>query len=170
MEEVWKSIFDGWYAVSNFGRVKRVMESHGGRSNFIRKPSINSRGYANVCLGINGRQIVEKIHRLVAEAFIGPKPNGFEVNHKDGNKLNNRVQNLEYVTHAENMRHASRCGLLNGQIGTNNGNSKLTEANVSTIKKLRREGLFQREIAKRFSISQAHVSYIVLGKSWGWVK
>lgn len=112
MIEEWRPFADGNYAVSNFGRVKRLTDgrrTHAGRMMKLTKMSI---GYYSVGPTINGKNVKMTVHRLVAEAFIGPCPEGHEVNHKDGDKTNNRVDNLEYVTHQENMVHAHTSGLI----------------------------------------------------------
>ena len=101
MTEEWKAIpgFDGKYLVSNMGRVLNV-------NNGLKKPYVTKKGYLKVGLS-NGRDHYEKrrVHRLVAEAFL-PNPDGLpEVNHKDLNKTNNVVTNLEWVTGEENRRH-----------------------------------------------------------------
>lgn len=101
-EELWLPVIDyeGIYEVSNYGRVRRV---DGG----IMNGNINSYGYRVVKLTKNGRQKDKKVHRLVALAFI-PTIRGKDfVNHKDGDKLNNYVENLEWVTRGENNRHAA---------------------------------------------------------------
>lgn len=107
MEEIWKPVpsFPD-LAVSNKGR---VMNIHSGS---IRKPQFNKRtGYYNISVSKNGDHKNVYIHSLVAEAFLGKRPDKHDVNHIDGNKLNNSVDNLEYCTRSENVSHAYRTGL-----------------------------------------------------------
>ena len=120
MVEIWKDVagFENMYAVSNFGRVKsksRKVWNHTGywvRPEKILKPQISDRGYLKVRIGMNETKCTRRVHRLVAEAFI-PKPNDtYEVNHIDGNKLNNRVDNLEWVSKSDNLKHAVKLGLI----------------------------------------------------------
>lgn len=73
---------------------------------------IDVNGYWKVGLWLTDKTLKCYIHRLVAEAVYGPCPEGYEVNHKDGNKLNNHPSNLEYITHAENIQHASNLGFI----------------------------------------------------------
>lgn len=103
----WKTIsgFEGCYEVSNCGEVKSVR-----KNGVLLKPWIDNWGYLNVCLHRDGKPNRKKVHRLVAEAFIYPYC-GEQVNHKDGNKQNNSVDNLEWCNGSENMIHAYRSGL-----------------------------------------------------------
>jgi hypothetical protein len=124
MKEKWKFIedSDGLYMISDIGRVKLMKDIH--RYNIIKKESVTkkagimgfstSTGYKTYYLtGIeNVNKRYRQGHRLVAEAFIPNPENKPCVNHKDGNKLNNLVSNLEWCTHQENTRHAVRIGLL----------------------------------------------------------
>jgi hypothetical protein len=100
MDEQWKIIGEAPnYAVSNFGRIKNV------KTDRIRKASPTNLGYLQVGLNQNGKTIFRLVHRLVAQAFI-PNPEELpEVNHKDFNKNNNSVDNLEWVNHKTNMTH-----------------------------------------------------------------
>ena len=106
MEEIWKDIigFEGLYQISNLGRVKSLYK------NIIRKPQKAPSGYFFLTLHKNGKIYNLNVHRTVAIHFIGYRE-GLEVNHIDGNKGNNRVDNLEWVTRSENQIHAIKMGL-----------------------------------------------------------
>jgi hypothetical protein len=107
----WKSVFNGLYEVSDIGEVRRAVDgvnTHAGRN---LKPCKSSNGYMIVGLHSDGKRSNQLVHRLVAQAFIGFIDRGFEVNHKDGDKTNNCVSNLEIVTRSENCTHAIRTGL-----------------------------------------------------------
>lgn len=103
MSEEWRRFRDTPYEVSNAGRIRRG-------ERFVRL-GVGSSGYALFGCYVGGRRSNVYAHRAVAEAFLGPCPEGFEVNHRDGSKLNNELSNLEYVTKSENQRHANRLGL-----------------------------------------------------------
>lgn len=134
MNEIWKAIegYEGYYEVSNYGRVRSftrvaVTYANGGtqvRQGKIRKGTIDkTNGYSRLLLCVNGNQKSFNIHRLVAIAFIPNPENKPHVNHKDGNKANNHVDNLEWATAAENSQHAIRTGLTLNK-GSDNGNAK----------------------------------------------
>jgi len=107
MKEIWKEIPNtkGYYKVSNFGNVYSV------RRNKIIAKNVHRNGYVSAWLGVDDKIMTKPVHRLVAEAFIPNPQNKTQVNHIDGNKQNNRVDNLEWVTQSENMKHAQRIGL-----------------------------------------------------------
>ena len=123
MKEIWKDIpnYEGLYQVSNLGRVKSLKRKKYDINSkkiifvgkdIILKNIINEKGYFKVCLRSNYKNKFYKIHRLVAQAFI-PNPNEYiEVNHIDGNKQNNCINNLEWCSHKHNMKEAYRLGLV----------------------------------------------------------
>lgn len=136
LKEQWKDIdgFLGYYQISNFGRVKSLCRKvphpqakcgYIVRNEKIKKPKTNSDGYKVVCLQMCGNKRYVSVHRLVAEAFI-PNPNKYlEINHKDYNRTNNRVDNLEWITHKDNVRYSSDIGKYSVcKLGDKNGKSK----------------------------------------------
>lgn len=174
--ESWKSIagFVGLYEVSNLGRVRSIerivyRKGKGGTDSWktirerILKASPDSHGYPLVQLQGTMLSRRAKVHHLVAEAFIGPRPSGYDVRHLDGNRANNCVSNLAYGTRRENMDDARQHGTLAGE---NNGYSVLTREHVEEIRALVASGEKQRVVAERFSINQSNVSQIVSRKTW----
>ena len=120
--EIWKDIkdFEGIYQVSNKGRIKSLERTVTGKLNSIRTlpekfitPTDNGKGYMVVALYKDDKRHFKKMHRLVAEAFIPNPDNKPEVNHIDGNKKNNTVENLEWNTTKENCEHRQKTGLGN---------------------------------------------------------
>lgn len=119
MDEVWKDIkgYEGIYQVSNLGRIKRVCRFVSGKHlrEKILKGGIYPNGYHFVCLRKNGVNTNHLSHRLVANAFVNNSRGVSDVNHIDGDKLNNRADNLEWVTRSENLKHALKIGLIDNQ-------------------------------------------------------
>lgn len=109
MNIVWKAVkgYEGLYEVSNTGYVKSFQF----KKPFIKKFNKNRQGYLSVALCKDNNIKLVKVHRVVAEAFIPNPDNKPQVNHKDGNKANNRVENLEWVTASENIKHSFATGL-----------------------------------------------------------
>lgn len=151
--EIWKPIlgYEGYYEVSDLGRVRRAASGR------ILKTS-KSKRYPLVGLSINGVQKVIHVHRLVTAAFLGICPEGMEVNHKNGNKLDNRLSNLEYVSHDENMKHSVRQG-LRGKY------SDETVREVIQLLKLRKPHLNFTEISTRTGVDVYTVKSISGGKN-----
>jgi len=120
-QEEWRVIEDfPDYAVSNWGRVKRIATGQGARIRILRS-GIDSRGYSMVGLHKNKRLYTKLIHHLVLNAFIGKrKDKKFQCNHIDGNKQNNFISNLEWTTPSENVKHAFKIGLRQPKFGKDN--------------------------------------------------
>ena len=160
MAEIWRDIegYDGLYQVSNLGHVKRFYKATPPR---ILKASPNSDGYPFVKLYYDGKRKHALIHRLVALAFIPNPDNKPEVNHVDGIKTDNHVDNLEWVTDTENKRHAFATGLQ--RQGEDRPDAKLTAAQVVYIRD-NPDGLTGAELATMFSVDPATISGIQRGK------
>lgn len=122
-EEVWKEIpgYEGYYSVSSLGQVRRDKRANGTFVGRILKQKINRNGYAVVVPHRGGVGKRSTVHSLVVLAFIGPRSAKMQINHKDGIKHNNSVQNLEYVTASQNIRHAYDSGLMVAASGDANG-------------------------------------------------
>ena len=120
-------------------------------------------GYLAVQLSKDGISTQRYIHRLVFEAWGRKLKNKEEINHIDGDKRNNRFDNLEAVTPKQNSQHAWDTGLSNR---TQGNRCKLTEAQVLRIKELRAQGLLLREIAVLFEVCEGTVSMIVNEVTW----
>ena len=127
------------------------------------KPGVQSKGYLTVCLYDGSRPKRPKsflVHRLVAEAFLGES--SLQINHKNGDKKDNRVENLEYCTALENARHAIEV-LGKSQSGENHARRKLSKEQVVEIKGSAES---HASIGRKYKISSSHVRDIRLGKYW----
>lgn len=111
--EEWRPVvgYEEVYSVSSLGRVRRERAYHTTWAGRVLRTYLCA-GYHRLMLSLNNQKRQYFVHQLVAVAFLGPYPPGQMVNHKDGVKLNNRPENLEYCTPRENMEHASRLGLM----------------------------------------------------------
>jgi hypothetical protein len=126
------------------------------------KPVRTHRGYMRVTLCRNGKKFNKSVHRLIAEAFI-PNPEGLpEVNHKDFDKSNNAVSNLEWCTRAENQEHAD-CKVRRGEA---HHKAKLTKNDVTAMKQMRREGATHKAIGQAFGVSRETARDACNGRYW----
>ncbi len=169
MVENWKRI--EWtpnYEVSSHGRVRRITNGSWTYPGKILAKRRSQRGYVRYALSTDGERREVQAHRLVAEAFLRPRPDGTEVNHKNGIPDDNRVENLEWVSHQENLKHAVRLGLFHphGMKGEDHPRAKLNEVEVKEIRHLLREGTqTQEKIAGLYGVTQSNISYIKQ-KTW----
>jgi len=170
--EIWKDIpgYEGLYQVSDMGRVKSVARiKQNGRSYHlakerILKQNLLSSGYLRIGLHKNAKRKSLSVHRLVLLVFVGESD--LTVNHKDGIKTNNTLNNLEYCTQSENIKHAFRLGLTDHG-GENNPQSKLSKSDVRKIRALYKTGKYLfTEIGEMFNVTGKHVSKIINRKYW----
>lgn len=157
--EIWKIIEEyPNYEISNKGR---VLSHYGGRETLM-KIRLDRYGYWSVCLTNKLGQKYKTVHRLVARAFLGESD--LTVNHINGNKLNNCVENLEYMTRKENSKQAGLNGLMSR--GEEHYNARLSELKVKLIFYKRSKGKILHQIANEVGISKTHVFQILNGIKW----
>lgn len=173
MDEIWKEIagWNGKYLISNFGRVKSIGGKYKLRypDGYITLGCIDTLGYHVFILFRPGHKFRQRVHALVANAFLEKPTHANCVNHKDGNKLNNHVDNLEWTTRGDNVRHAVKTGLLNIK-GEKHPLRKLTEENVIEMRKMRKSGMLYEDIAKKFNVCRRQAGDVINGVNWGWLK
>lgn len=164
--------YEGYYEVSDEGCVRslaRVIDRVSGRRGLlpvrarVLRQALTIHGYPFVILCRDGKR-QRRVHQLVACAFLGSKPtNKHIVNHIDGNKLNNCVSNLEWVTYSENTRHSvDVLGNGRGERGAN----KVSESEVRYIRQLHSEGVPNAEITRRVNLGREQVRNICKQRSW----
>lgn len=176
--EIWKSLdgiveFGEHYEVSSYGRVRSIDRKVNSRSGLrtvkgqMLKLQTDKDGYKKAMLYCKQKCKIYRVHRLVALAFI-PNPNSkSDVNHINGVKYNNSIENLEWATKSENRQHAFDSGLQFGKKGEDSVVSKLTEKEVREIVDLYKTDLYStEELADKFNISQAQANRIVNRETW----
>ena len=178
--EVWKPVpnYEGLYEVSNLGRVRSLdhFVSSGIKHNkkVIKKGKLLNpsfcRGYKKITLSKDNKRVSKQVHRLVAQAFLLNKDNLPQVNHKDGNKLNNTVDNLEWCTCKENILHAFKNNLRTKE-GIRKSVKAMNKKNMKNIIQLSKEGTFLnefmslREAQKNTGINEKNISACLVGRT-----
>ena len=167
--EEWRDIpgYEGRYQASNLGRIRsvarRVNICHGAtrlmRGRVLRPAGQKRDPHLRVTLKHGGYGVL--VHRLVAETFLGPCPEGQEVRHLDGDPLNNRVENLAYGTRRENIIDVYRIG---------RPWRTLTIADVVDIRRRLQEGERGVDLAREYGVGQACISAIKHGRTYAWLK
>ncbi|NDC89398.1 MAG: hypothetical protein EB075_11460 [Bacteroidetes bacterium] len=175
MKEEWRPIqgFDGRYDVSNHGRIRSWVRPGSPRGRIYRKtprvlsPARNPQGYLRVCLRNTSGKHYLWVHRLVLEAFVGQRPNGFETGHRNGNPSDNHLANLAWVTPAENAADKVRHGTMaRGEKVAH----VMTEAKVREVFQLRGLGLTHRAIAKEVGVHHSTIGRILRREIWAHVE
>ncbi len=168
--EIWKTCAqDDRYAVSNLGRVKRLVDGIGTRAGKIHGQVVDKDGYMRVMFGGMKTRTNHTVHKLVATAFIGLPPNGTnQINHLNGVKADNRVENLEWC----NAKHNSQWKDVTGTslIGEKHHQSKLKNKDIPIIRKMLDVGQTYQSIADKFGVSKQTIWGIKSGKGWSKVE
>jgi hypothetical protein len=168
MEEVWKDIkdFEGLYQVSNLGNVKRLKSKRVLSERLIGR-SLDRYGYVKRTLSKDGKNYYFTEHRLVGLAFIENPEEKSTINHINGIKTDNRLENLEWNTNLENKQHAISIGLTDLK-GTKHPKCKLSEEQVLEIRKI---GFSQTRtsLSKKYGVCRNSILGIIMGKNWNHV-
>lgn len=171
MEEIWKDIkgYEGYYKISNTGKVKGLLLYNRHKKMYVSretilKPDITQKGYARVTLCKNAEHKRYNVHRLVASHFILNLDNKPQVNHINGIKTDNRVENLEWCTNGENEKHAYELGLKKKKYGGDNPMKKeITATNIITGESRDFNSII--DASKILQIGYNTIIYILQGKT-----
>ena len=177
-EEIWKDVegFEDFYKVSSFGNVQskdRSVITKTGKVMFFKGKklflSLNGSGYNTVCIKIRSLGISKSmtVHKLVATAFLTKKSTDTEINHIDGVKTNNSVENLEWCNHTHNIRHAFKTGLFTPKSAFIYPNSQLNKEQILEIRELfKTSDKKLTEIAKMYNVSREIISKLKNGRTY----
>jgi hypothetical protein len=179
VEEVWMPVegYDASFSVSSLGNVRSETRSiphrrlgqavHKGKPIVPTTKKSKSNKYAIVSFTKEGKGRTFQVHQLVAKTFLTNEKNLPHVNHIDGNGLNNRLDNLEWISPRDNVTHAYQSGLRRSMRGEMSSSAKLTEKQVREIKKYLEEGAFsQRKLAEIYQVVPMVITQIKLRKTW----
>ena len=163
--EIWKDIndYEGLYQVSNFGNVKSLGNEFTRKERFL-KLSPQSKGYLTVVLQKNATRKMVLVHRIVAEYFVSNPLNKSQINHINGDKTDNKVENLEWVSHRENLDHAIKNNLT--LKGEENRNSKLKDVDIIKIHSLLQKGTTTKELSESYNVSYSTIDGIRTNRYW----
>lgn len=155
------------YEVSDEGLVRRVVPRKGHFG--VRKSYRTAGGYLYLVMRGGGERQAVAVHRLVAEAFLGPPPPGRpHVAHRNGDKTDNRVSNLRWSSRSENESDKVGHGVSNR--GTRHYMSRLTEHDVLEMRRAASAGMGSVSLAEQFGVSRQAVTSAVRGRSWAWLE
>jgi hypothetical protein len=184
MEEIYKQFENSNYEVSNLGNIRTIPYNaikKDGKIHPVRqtnlKPALNKKGYLKVGLTINGKLKSFSVHRIVAVEFLENTFNKPQVNHIDGIKTNNKVDNLEWCNNSENILHSYKIGLTkniyepckdksNFKRGEEQKYAKLDYNKVSEAKELRKKGFSFQKIADKYSVNKKTIIHAIKGITW----
>ena len=177
MNYIWCDVlgYEGIYVVSECGLVKSLDHNvYDSNNNFVRiqkgrliKQQKTNKGYLRVSLSKNGKKFTTGVHRLVLISFKGFDENKQHVNHIDGNKENNHLFNLEWVTNQENQIHAIENNLTNPNLAEKHHNSKLTNEQIKEVRHLNKIKKYRNiDLANMYNISAAAMSKILRNKTY----
>lgn len=170
MSEIWKPVvgYEGIYVISDAGQIRNVKEGE-----TLKQRAFND--YRCVSLSKDKKRKTYYVHCLVAEAFICERPEGKEVHHKNNVRSDNRADNLEWITHGENIKlsyeNFPAKNRPNRSVGEKHGSAKLTEIQVKKIRRLYNTGKYtHKQLGRVFGVNDSTIGDIVNYKKWRHVR
>lgn len=159
-KEGWADIpgYEGFYQASRRGMVRAI--AHRRMLGRASAGTTTRLGYMVVGLTKDGKRTRQYVHCLIALTFLGPKPDGMEVNHKDGVKVNNAIENLEYTTRSGNVQHAYDTGLMRPNP------AKITREQALVARQMNADGASRAEISKHLGLGKTATRAAILGITW----
>lgn len=162
----WRPVsgYEGLYEVSSVGEV-RSLPRRGCNGRVLRTTATRT-GHRKLTLSKDGIHTTALVHHLVLDAFVGKRPDGCECAHNNGNPADNRIDNLRWDSHLNNIRDKAKHGTHKSHPGASHPMCVCSEEQVLSILNASES---QTELAHKFGISQPAVSDIKTGRSWGWL-
>lgn len=167
MTETWTPLKEFYgYDISSEGRVRSWKNNAGGKRSkpFLMKPTLNKDGYWIISFGVFGKRVQKTLHQLILETVKGPRPVGSVVRHLNGNKLDNRIENLTWGTPGDNNRDTSKHG--KSTRGSRSWNAVFTEKLVKKLKVKLAAGASLTALATELGVSKQALSHIKAGRTW----
>ena len=169
--ERWKEIpgYEGYYEASTLGHIRSVRDERNTYNGKILRPRLKPNGYLQYGLTRDGKTRTFKSSRLIAKTFLPNPENKLTVNHKNGIKNDDRLENLEWATISENTQHAVDTGLLKPKMGEDVRGAKITNEQALQISHLLDKGVDYRIIAQAFGVHKMCIQDIKHGRTWTWL-
>lgn len=153
------------YEITRHGMVRRATDAKTAKAGWLLKTHPNRSGYVQVVLRRSGKSLTQYVHSLVLSAFVGPRPSNIhQAAHLNGNRQDNRIENLRWALPAENAQDKKRHGT--DLVGMRHHSRKISDADVIEIRRLRAEGVYCKDIARKFGVHTAYVSLVASRKRW----
>lgn len=168
IREEWRPVreFEGIYEVSNFGVIRRAADSKSWAKGRVLKQVLDRGGYLQVRLYQGNDGITRKVHRIVVEAFVGLRPKGFDINHKDSDKTNNHLFNLEFVTRSENMLHRYKAAPRRPNSIIYRGVQRPHKLSEAQVREILHDTRSNRKVASDMGVIERTIRAIRKGQIW----
>lgn len=162
--------FPAHYEINQLGQLRRLQHYHRGNVGKLRKPQYDKKGYMTYMLSVANKVYLRYAHRMVADAFKGPIPEGLEVNHEDGDKGRPHLSNLTIMTNGENRAHSYRVLGVAPNCPGRNEESPTAKLTWEAVRDIRRRyaagGVSYKQLGDVYGVTKTTIMYVV--KQMGW--